>query len=108
MKVKFFKATAFAVAGLIASSGVYAQEAAAPEVPAGPTPQEIAAQNMDELLDLVKQGRARAAAENRAREQRFQQDKANQQAALIVLAANVLQKSVARHGLKSSSRTTNC
>ena len=82
MKVKFFKATAFAVAGLIASSGVYAQEAAAPEVPAGPTPQEIAAQNMDELLELVKQGRARAAAENRAREQRFQQDKANQQAAL--------------------------
>jgi len=59
-----------------------AQDEAAPEVPAGPTPQEVAAQNMSELLDLVKQGRSRADGENRAREQRFAQDKANQQSEL--------------------------
>ena len=63
---------------------------------------------MDELLDLVKQGRARAAAENRAREQRFQQDKANQQAALDRARREKLQKSVARHVLKSSLKITNC
>jgi len=37
---------------------------------------------MSELLDLVKQGRSRAAGEDRAREQRFAQDKANQQSEL--------------------------
>jgi len=82
MNGKFFKATAFVVAGLFASVAVAQDDAAAPEVPAGPTPQEVAAQNMNELLELVKQGRSRAAGENRAREQRFAQDKANQQSEL--------------------------
>ena len=81
MNAKFFKATTFVVAGMFAGVAV-AQDPAAPEVPAGPTPQEVAAQNMSELLDLVKQGRSRAAGENRAREQRFAQDKANQQSEL--------------------------
>ena len=81
MNAKFLKATTFLVAGLFAGVAV-AQDDAAPEVPAGPTPQEVAAQNMSELLDLVKQGRSRAAGENRAREQRFAQDKANQKSEL--------------------------
>ena len=81
MNAKFLKATTFVVAGMFAGVAV-AQDEAAPEVPAGPTPQEVAAQNMSELLDLVKQGRSRAAGENRAREQRFAQDKANQQSEL--------------------------
>ncbi|MAK70291.1 MAG: energy transducer TonB [Halieaceae bacterium] len=82
MNAKFLKATTFVVAGLFASVAVAQDDAAAPEVPAGPTPQEVAAQNMNELLELVKQGRSRAAGENRAREQRFAQDKANQQSEL--------------------------
>ena len=81
MNAKFLKATTFVVAGMFAAITV-AQDDAAPEVPAGPTPQEVAAQNMSELLDLVKQGRSRAAGENRAREQRFAQDKASQQSEL--------------------------
>ncbi|EED36446.1 TonB system biopolymer transport component [Luminiphilus syltensis NOR5-1B] len=68
--------------GAFASAGAFAQEEGQPEVPAGPTPQEVAAENMDQLLDLVKQGRARAAQDNSAREQRFAQDKANQAAEL--------------------------
>jgi biopolymer transport protein ExbB len=82
MNAKFLKATTFVVAGLFASVAVAQDDVAAPEVPAGPTPQEVAAQNMNELLLLVKQGRSRAAGENRAREQRFAQDKANQQSEL--------------------------
>ena len=82
MNAKFLKATTFVVAGLFASLAVAQDDAAAPEVPAGPTPQEVAAQNMSELLELVKQGRSRAAGDNRAREQRFAQDKANQQSEL--------------------------
>lgn len=81
MNAKFLKATTFVVAGMFAGVAV-AQDEAAPEVPAGPTPQEVAAQNMSELLDLVKQGRSRADRENRAREQRFAQDRANQQSEL--------------------------
>ena len=81
MNAKFLKATTFVVAGMFAGVAV-AQDEAAPEVPAGPTPQEVAAQNMTELLDLVKQGRSRADGENRAREQRFAQDKANQKSEL--------------------------
>ena len=82
MNAKFLKATTFVVAGLFASVAVAQDDAAAPEVPAGPTPQEVAAQNMSDLLNLVKQGRSRASGENRAREQRFTQDKANQQSEL--------------------------
>ena len=81
MNAKFLKATTFVVASLFAGAAM-AQDEAAAEVPAGPTPQEVAAQNMSELLNLVKQGRSRAAGENRAREQRFAQDKANQQSEL--------------------------
>ena len=82
MNAKFLKATTFAVAGFFASVALAQDDAGAPEVPAGPTPQEVAAQNMSELLNLVKQGRSRASAENRAREQRFAQDKSNQQSEL--------------------------
>ena len=82
MNVKFLKLTALIVVGMFAGAAVAQDDAAAVEVPAGPTPQEVAAQNMRDLLSLVKQGRSRAASENRAREQRFSQDKANQQSEL--------------------------
>ena len=81
MTAQFVKASALVVIGALASVGVSAQDPAA-EVPAGPTPQEIAAENMNQLLDLVKQGKARAATENAAREKRFAQNKANQAAEL--------------------------
>ena len=81
MTAQFVKASALVVIGALASVGVSAQDPVA-EVPAGPTPQEIAAENMNQLLDLVKQGKARAATENAAREKRFAQNKANQAAEL--------------------------
>jgi biopolymer transport protein ExbB len=83
MTAKFVKATAFVVAGAFASVAAYAQDdAAAPAPPPGPTPQEIAAENMDQLLDLVREGRISASQENAQRERRFEQDKANQANAL--------------------------
>ena len=38
MNAKFLKATTFVIAGLFASIAVAQDDAAAPEVPAGPTP----------------------------------------------------------------------
>src|SRR6056300_1568116 len=81
MTAQFVKASALVVMGVLTSFTAIAQDAA-PEEPVGPTPQEIAAENMEQLLDLVKQGRSRAATENAAREKRFAQDKANQAAEL--------------------------
>lgn len=77
MTAKFVKATALVVFGAFASLSAVAQDAA-PAEPAGPTPQEIAAENMDQLLKMVKEGRVSAAADNKAREARFAKDKANQ------------------------------
>lgn len=82
MTAKFVKATALVVFGAFASLSAVAQDAAAPAEPAGPTPQEVAAENLDQLLGLVKEGRSRAGADNKAREQRFAKDKANQAAEL--------------------------
>lgn len=81
MKATFVKATTLVVCGAFASLTALAQDEA-PVVPAGPTPQEIAAENLDQLLNLVEQGRSSAADENRAREQRFAQNKASQAAEL--------------------------
>jgi biopolymer transport protein ExbB len=68
MRVKFVKAAAFALCGALTLSGGYAlaQEA----------------QSLDQLLDFVKKGQVAESKENRAREQRFAKDKANQAAAL--------------------------
>lgn len=82
MTAQLVKASALVVMGALASFSALAQDDAAPQEPAGPTPQEIAAENMNQLLDLVKQGKARAASENAAREKRFAQNKANQAAEL--------------------------
>ena len=82
MRAKLLKVFALALAGVLSAPMTLAQEAAEPEAPPPPTPQEIAAENLDQLLDLVKQGQARASAENKAREDRFARDKANQAAAL--------------------------
>ena len=82
MRANSLKVSALALVGVLSASMTLAQEATEPEAPPPPTPQEIAAENLDQLLDLVKQGQARASAENKAREDRFTRDKANQAAAL--------------------------
>ena len=68
MSVKFVKAAALALTGVLSFSAgsVMAQEA----------------KSLDELLDFVKQGQITEAKENRAREARFAKDKANQASAL--------------------------
>lgn len=77
MTAQFIKASALVVAGALASTYAFAQDEA-PEVPAGPTPQEVAAENLNQLLGLVKDGKARASADNAARERRFSENKATQ------------------------------
>jgi biopolymer transport protein ExbB len=64
MKIKMFKVAAFTLTSALAlgAGQVAAQEA----------------RNLDELLKFVKQGQVEEAKENRAREQRFARDKANQ------------------------------
>lgn len=81
MTAQFVKASALVVLGALTSFTAFAQDAV-PEEPAGPTPQEVAAENLNQLLNLVKQGRSRAATENAEREKRFAADKANQAAEL--------------------------
>ncbi len=68
MSIKFVKAAAIAMAGTLALSAgsALAQEA----------------KSLDELLQFVKQGQVQEQKENRAREQRFAKDKANQAAEL--------------------------
>ena len=66
MTAQFIKASALVVAGALVSVGTFSQEEA-PEVPAGPTPQEVAAENLNQLLGLVKDGKARASTGNAAR-----------------------------------------
>lgn len=68
MSIKFVKAAAIAMAGTLALSAgsLQAQEA----------------QSLDELLQFVKKGQVQEQKENRAREQRFAKDKANQAAEL--------------------------
>ncbi|KZX56122.1 energy transducer TonB [Halioglobus sp. HI00S01] len=68
MSVKFVKAAALALTGVLSfsASSVMAQEA----------------KSLDELLNYVKQGQVTEAKENRAREAKFSKDKANQAAAL--------------------------
>ena len=81
MRAQLLKVSALALASAVFAPLTWAQDAEA-EAPPPPTPQEIAAENLDQLLSLVKQGQARASAENKAREDRFSNDKANQAAAL--------------------------
>ena len=68
MSAKIVKVAAFALCGALTLSGgsALAQEA----------------QSLDQLLDFVKKGQVAESKENRAREQRFAKDKANQAAAL--------------------------
>jgi biopolymer transport protein ExbB len=68
MSTNFIKAAALAVCGSIALS-------------AGPALAQEA-KSLEELLDFVKRGQVSEARENRQREQRFAQDKANQEAEL--------------------------
>ena len=82
MRSQLLKVSAIVLASALVASPAFAQEEADAEAPPPPTPQEIAAENLDQLLNLVKQGQARASSENAAREARFTQDRANQAAAL--------------------------
>ena len=83
MRAQLLKVSALALASALFAPLTLAQDAETEaEAPPPPTPQEIAAENLDQLLSLVKQGQARASAENKAREDRFSNDKANQAAAL--------------------------
>lgn len=68
MSAKIVKVAAFALCGALTLSGgsALAQQA----------------QSLDQLLDFVKKGQVAESKENRAREQRFAKDKANQAAAL--------------------------
>ena len=68
MSIKFVRAAAFAMCGAVALSAgsALAQDA----------------KSLDELLGFVKRGQVTEAKENRAREQRFAKDKANQAAEL--------------------------
>ncbi|MCP4210757.1 MAG: energy transducer TonB [Halieaceae bacterium] len=68
MSVKFIKGAALALFGALTVS-------------AGPALAQEA-KSLDELLKFVKQGQAQEAKENRQREQRFSNDKANQAASL--------------------------
>ena len=68
MKIKMFKAAAITLCSVLTLS---AGQAVAQE-----------AKSLDELLDFVKQGQVSESKENRAREQRFAKDKANQAAEL--------------------------
>ncbi len=76
MKTTMIKAAAFAAAtclGLSAMPGIAQEEAAAA------APAEEQASSLEQLLEFVKDGRTSEARENRAREQRFQAAKADQQ-----------------------------
>ena len=106
MNAKFLKATTFVVAGMFAGVAV-AQDEAAPEVPAGPTPQEVAAQNMSELLDLVKQvARVPMVRTVRASSGLLRTKRISNQNS-IALSASVLLRSAALHVSKRSLKITN-
>ena len=60
MRSQLLKVSAIVLAGALSAPLTYAQEEADAEAPPPPTPQEIAAENLDQLLNLVKQGQARA------------------------------------------------
>jgi biopolymer transport protein ExbB len=70
MSIKFVKAAAFAMAGTLILSAGLAQA------------QDDKPRSLDQLLEYVKQGQVSDAKENRAREQAFARDKANQAAEL--------------------------
>ena len=70
MSIKFVKAAAFAMVGTIAMTA--GQALAQDEKP----------RSLDQLLEFVKQGQVTEARQNRAREQAFAKDKANQAAEL--------------------------
>ena len=80
MFTKRMKGSLVAVAGIAALSAnlVFAQGEAAPAAAA----EEPPADSLEQLLDFVKQGQVTEGKENRAREQRFARDKANQAQAL--------------------------
>lgn len=86
MSMKSTLAAAFTVCAALAltSANLQAQEPASDnqQTPNAGNQQAEGAATLDELLELVKEGRIEEARENREREQRFAREKANQAAAL--------------------------
>ncbi len=74
--------SALALGGMVAMSSVtFAQDEAeaAAAAPPPPDPREVAAENLNQLLEFVKQGAVTEQSEARAREQRFQAAKNDQE-----------------------------
>ena len=108
MNAKFLKATTFVVLGWFASASIAQDDVEAPEVPAGPTPQEVAAQNMSDLLSLVKQGRSRAAERTvRASSDLHRTKQISSQSSVAQSASEPL-KNVVQRVLKRSLKTMSC
>jgi len=76
---KIFSALALGGALTVSSLAMAQDDAAAPAEPPAPDPREVAAENLDQLLEFVKQGAVTEQSANREREQRFQEAKADQQ-----------------------------
>lgn len=80
---QFVSAATLTLCGVLTLGGslVSAQEDAAAQAQSSAS-EEDQAQSLEQLLEFVKQGQTQELQENRQREQRFQQDKANQAAEL--------------------------
>ena len=56
MRSQLLKVSALVLTSALVAPLAVSQEEAEAEAPPPPTPQEIAAENLDQLLDLVRQG----------------------------------------------------
>ena len=81
---QFVSAAALTLCGVLTLSAVplSAQEEAAAQASEAGAQEEEEAQSLEQLLEFVKQGQTQEMRENRQREQRFQQNKSEQAAAL--------------------------
>ena len=65
MRSQLLKVSALVLTSALVAPLAVSQEEAEAEAPPPPTPQEIAAENLDQLLDLVRQGRRRGREDER-------------------------------------------
>ena len=96
MNVKFVKAAAFAIASSLAMTAGSALA------------QDGEAKSLDQLLEFVKKGQVTEAKENRAREQRFSKDKANQASELKRLKPSARARRGYPPNWKTSSKKMSC
>ena len=75
MRSQFLKVSSLALASELYIPLTLGQEAEAEvEAPPPPTPQEVAAENLDQLLELVERAQSRASSEIKARVLSFASD----------------------------------